>query len=179
MNSLNGVDGFGTLDVNIETSSELETTFLALCLLGRVNKAGSNDLIKFILGRQNRDGSFGKSGYSRLASTHYALASLKLIHYEVQSLNGTLKWLRYCELPSGGFTTTPRDTSYLVIDELYHGLNALRCLEKESLYSSQHLQLLSHFQNGNGGFRRSIFLGISTFESTFYALASLELLKNI
>jgi len=170
--------GLGSLDVNIETSSELETTFLTLCLLRRVDKARSDNTVKFILGRRNKDGSFGRSGYSRLASAHYALASLRLLNYNVQALDETLKWLRYCELPRGGFTTTPRDTSYLVIDELYHGLNALRYFETNPLHASAHMQLLSRFQNGNGGFRRSIFLGISTFESTFYALASLRLLKS-
>lgn len=176
--SLHAGLAFGRSVVNIETSSELENMFLTLCLLRRMDKTGSGDIVKFILGRRNKDGSFGKSGYSRLASVHYALASLGALGYDVQSFDRTLKWLRYCELPAGGFTTTPRDTAYLVIDELYHGLNALRCFEIDPLYSSAHLQLLNRFQNGNGGFRRSIFLGISTFESTFYALTCLGLLKN-
>jgi len=178
-NSLEGMHGgFGSLDANIETSSELETTFLTLCLLKHVDKARSDNAAKFVLGRLNNDGSFGRSGYSRLASVHFALASLKLLNYDVQSLEGTLRWLRYCELPRGGFTTTPRDTSYLVIDELYHGLNALQYFESDPLYAPAHRQLLNRFQNGNDGFRRSIFLGISTFESTFYALTCLRLLKN-
>jgi hypothetical protein len=170
--------GLGSLDVNIETSSELETTYLTLLLLKHVDNARSGNTIKLILSRLNADGSFGRSGYSRLASVHYALASLRLLNSNLQSLNGTLKWLRYCELPIGGFTSTPRDTSYLVIDELYHGLSALQCFEANPLCASAHMQLLSRFQNGNGGFRRSIFMGISTFESTFYALTCLRLLKN-
>ena len=179
MHSLEGMlGGLGSLDVNIETSSELETTFLTLSLLRRVDKTRSDRLVKFILGRWNKDGSFGRSGYSRLASVHYALASLRILNYDIQSLDGSLKWLRYCELPRGGFTSTPRDTSYLVIDEIYHGLSALRYFETNPLHASAHMQLLSRFQNGNGGFHRSIFMGISTFESTFYALTCLRLLKS-
>ena len=178
-NSLQGVHGgFGSLEANIETSSDLETTFLTLCLLKHIDNTQSDNVVKFVLGRLNNDGSFGRSGYSTLAGVHFALATLKLLDYDVQSLEGTLRWLRYCELPIGGFTTTPRDTSYLVIDELYHGLNALRYFGSDPLYATAHLRLLSRFQNGNGGFRRSIFLGISTFESTFYALTCLRLLKN-
>jgi hypothetical protein len=179
VNSLAGMHGiFGNLNVNIETSSEFETTYFTLRLLKHLDKTGSDNTIKFILGRLNDYGSFGRSGYSKLAALHFALASLKLMNHDIQSLDSTLRWIRYCELPTGGFTTEPRDTSYLVIDELYHGLNALRCFKTDSLYAPAHLQLLSRFQNGNGGFRRSIFLGISNFESTFYAVTCLRLLNN-
>ena len=39
-------------------------------------------------------------------------------------------------------------------------------------FPSRTLDLIVKFQNGNGGFRRSIFLGISTFESTYYAISA-------
>jgi len=169
--------GFGSLDANIETSSELETTYLTLSVLKSFGDVVQDEVIRFILGRMNRDGTFGRgSGYSRLASVHYAIASLVLLGDDVRSLDRTLEWVRHCELSNGGFTSDPRDASYLVLEDAYYGLNVLRHFGVGSRSPQASLQLVNRFQNKNGGFRRSIFMGISTFESTFHALSCLHLL---
>jgi hypothetical protein len=112
-----------------------------------------------------------------MASVYYALASLKLLGYNVNSLEDTLGWIRACENPAGGFARNPKDFDpYLVLEDTYYGLKALRILGETCLYPSLNLELIGKFQNGNGGFRRSIFLGISTFEDTYYALSSLKTL---
>ena len=170
--------GFGNLEVDIETSSEFETTYLALTVLDSLGRSKPDTVSRFILGRVNPDGTFGSgSGYSTLASIHFAIASLELVGYDVRSLNRTLEWLRQCELPNGGFTSDPRDTSYLVLEDTYYGLNLMRNFVVKPRYSEATRQLVNRFQNGNGGFRRSIFMGISTFESTFHALSCLQLLS--
>jgi len=115
-----------------------------------------------------------------LASVYYAVASLKLLGYDVKSLDNTLEWVRLCENPQGGFGRSPRDfDAYLILDELYYGVKALEALGETAQHPQHNMQLIAKFQNPNGGFRRSIFLGTSTFEATFYALSSLKsLLKS-
>jgi hypothetical protein len=168
--------GFGSLDVDIEASSEIETTYLSLRLLKLLGREVQADrTVEFILGLRNLDGSFGRQGYSSLASVCYAVASLKLLGFNVNSLNDTIKWIRDCEIPAGGFARTPNAfDAYLVVDDIYYGVKALDILDETVRYSFQNLDLIGKFQNSNGGFRRSIFLGISTFESTYQALSSLQ-----
>ena len=171
--------GFGNLDVDMETSSEFETTHLVLSILKLSDEVDSGPVTDFILGHMNPDGTFGSgSGYSSLASVHFAIASLALLGYNVGSLNRTVRWLQNCELSRGGFTNDPRDTSYLVLEDTYHGLNSLHHLGVRPAFPQSTAELVKRFQNGNGGFRRSIFMGLSTFESTFHALSCLELLSE-
>ena len=174
------LERLGSFEVNTEASSEIETAYLGLETLKVLGKpAESGTIPALILKLRNHDGSFGRGGYSHLASVYYALASLKLLRYDVNSLDSTLKWIRACENPAGGFARSPKDFDhYLILEELYFGLKALEVLGEASLYRSQNLNLIGKFQNRNGGFRRSIFLGISTFEDTFYALSSLEILDS-
>jgi hypothetical protein len=174
----NSASRLGSFEVNIEAASDVETLYLSLETLKLLGKPIESEAMpQRILNLRNHDGSFGKSGYSRLASVYYALASLKLLGYNLNSLESTLKWIRACEHPSGGFARFPKDfDAYLILEDAYYGLKALELLGETCQHISQNLQLIGKFQNGNGGFRRSIFLGISTFEDTFYALSSLETL---
>jgi hypothetical protein len=174
------LERLGSFEVNIEASSEIETTYFAVETLRMLGKpAESSSIPTLILKLRNHDGSFGRGGYSSMASVFYALASLKLLRYDVNSLDSTLRWIRGCENPAGGFARSPKDFDpYLTLEELYFGAKALEVLGEASLYRPQNLNLIGKFQNRNGGFRRSIFLGISTFEDTFYALSILETLGS-
>jgi hypothetical protein len=174
------LERLGSFEVNIEASSEIETTYLSLENLRLLGKPVETEpLAGLILRLRNPDGSFGRGGYSSMASVYYALASLKLLRYDVNSLDSTPRWIRGCENPAGGFARSPKDFDpYLILEELYFGLKALEVLGEASLYRSQNLSLIGKFQNRKGGFRRSTFLGISTFEDTFYALSSLETLVS-
>jgi hypothetical protein len=176
----NSASRLGSFEVNIEAASDVETLYLSLETLKLLGKPIESEAMpELILNLRNYDGSFGKSGYSRMASVYYALASLKLLGYPMNALDSTLRWIRGCEYPSGGFARAPNDfDGYLVLEDIYYGLRALGVLGEGVLHHSQNLKLIGKFQNGNGGFRRSIFLGISTFEDTFYALSSLEILAR-
>ena len=169
----------GNIEVNIEASSELETAYLSLKTLQSVRHLAGFDLSSgLILRLKNDDGSFGEGGYSRMASVHFALASLRLLGYGVDELDSTLSWIRGCEYPSGGFARHPKEFDpYLMLDEIYYGLKALEVLGEVSRYPSENLTLITKFQNKNGGFRRSIYLGISDFDTTFYALSSINMLS--
>jgi hypothetical protein len=102
-----------------------------------------------------------------------------MLEYPVNTLDSTLRWIRGCEYPSGGFARAPKDfDGYLILENTYFGLGALGILGVGVLHHSQNLEVISKFQNGNDGFRRSIFLGISTFEDTFYALSCLNMLLH-
>jgi hypothetical protein len=161
------------LEVDVELPSELESTYLSLELLKLVAHdlplAKTKDLILHV---QNPDGSFGRFGYSRLGAIYHALASLSLLGFDVRTLRRTKEWVRSCEIPSGGFRGTPGSFDpYIVIDDIYFGVKCLDILDESCRYPSQTLDLIANYQNENGGFRRSIFLGISTFESTYYAIS--------
>jgi hypothetical protein len=166
--------GFGVLEADIESPSELEQTFLSLKLLRLVEHRLSLEKTKdLVLSLENPDGSFGRSGYSRLGATYHALASLDLLGFDVRTLRRTVDWVKSCEIPSGGFRATPHSYDpYIVMDDVYYGVMSLDVVGEECRYPSQTLDVIARFQNANGGFRRSIFLGISTFESTYYAVAA-------
>jgi hypothetical protein len=166
------------VEVNIEASSELETTYLSLKTLRALGNSPEFDLSReLVLRLKNGNGSFGDGrGYSRMASIYYALASLKLLDYEMDEPDSTLKWIRNRENPSGGFATRQTDP-YLTLDEIYYGLKALEVLGEISRFPSENLKLITRFQNKNGGFRRSIYLGISDFDTTYYALSTASMLN--
>ena len=169
----------GNVEVNIEAPSELETAHLSLKTLRILgDSAGFNLSPELVLRLKDDDGSFGEGGYSRMASVYYALASLKLLGYGMHGLDNTLEWIRGCEYPSGGFGRRPMEFDpYLMLDEIYYGLNALQVLGEVSRFPSENLKLVTKFQNKNGGFRRSIYLGISDFDTTFYALSTISMLS--
>jgi len=166
--------GFGVLKADIESPSELEATYLSLALLRRVEHNLSLTKTRdIVLAGQNLDGSFGRYGYSRMGATYHALASLSLLGFDVKTLHGAEEWVRSCETPSGGFRTSPESRDlYFIMDDIYFGVKCLDILGKNSRFPSQTLDLITRFQNENGGFRRSIFLGISTFESTYHAIST-------
>ena len=157
----------------LESPSELEVTYLSLELLRLVEHNLSFEKTKdLIMTCQNYNDSFGKYGYSRLGATYHALASLSLLGFDVRTLGRTEEWVRSCEIPGGGFRISPPEwfDPYFIMDDIYFGVKCLDVLGKTCRFLSQTLDLIAKFQNENGGFRRSIFLGISTFESTYQAI---------
>lgn len=177
MSLQNSYGGFGSIEVDVETSSEIEATYLSIEILKLLNSPieSKEKIIKFILSLKNSDGSFGGRGYSKLASKWHALATLKLLGYNVFHLHETLKWVRGCEASNGGFVRNPNSLdNYILIDSIYYGVKSLEIFNETCKYPFQTASLISKFQNRNGGFRKSIFLGISTFENTYYAIFSLQ-----
>ncbi|MEM2876374.1 MAG: prenyltransferase/squalene oxidase repeat-containing protein, partial [Candidatus Bathyarchaeia archaeon] len=135
----------------------------------------SNRVISEILSLENVDGSFGKAGYSKIASTYYSLSTLSMLGYDLNRFGNTLNWIRRCEVPSGGFVgSTESSSTYIVMEDIYFGLKTLEILHENCRYPNETLTVIAKFQNPNGGFRRSIFLGISDFESTYQALSCIK-----
>ena len=174
------IEKFENQDVYIEAASEFETLYYAVELIKRHGSLQSIvQLQKQISKLQNNDGSFGNKRFSRIASTFYALKILKLLGYDIRKLHGVLRWIRRCEVPNGGFTAEPEASSeYMVMEDLYYGVKALEILNERCRYPKENLKLIAKLQNSNGGFRRSVFLGISNFESTYQAVSVLKTLSQ-
>ncbi|MEM2740085.1 MAG: prenyltransferase/squalene oxidase repeat-containing protein [Candidatus Bathyarchaeia archaeon] len=167
------ISSLGSLpDVYVEISSELEYLYLAVELAGMLEIGVDRDyLVESVLRFKNSDGSFGSVKHSRIASTSYALDTLKILGYRVDSLADTLGWVRRRESPDGGFGYEP-GAKPICLEDTYFGLKALEALGEKPRYQFETLRFIAKLQNLNGGFRRSIFLGISDLESTYRAVRS-------
>lgn len=161
-------------DIYIETISEIEGAHLAVELLYDLSlKLNQSSIIKQLSKLQNNDGSFGSDKHLKIASTYHAISILKILNFNnPEMINRALDWVRRCEVPSGGFVGEPEYLSTIFLEETYFGIKSLSIIDKKPLYPIKNLSLISKFQNANGGFRRSVFLGLSEFESTYQALST-------
>lgn len=75
----------------------------------------------------------------------------------------------------GGFTEVPNSLPPY-IEPTFYALRGLELLGRKARCIKAHIRFIRSLQNQNGGFRRSYELGISTFQNTYRALASLEVL---
>jgi len=172
------IEGIESQFVDVETLSEVESIYMLIDLCSEMDIGfDSKRVIKAILKTKNNDGSFGSAKRSRLASTFYALGTLKILGYDINGLTDTLKWIRRCEYAGGGFTHTP-EAAPTYLEDTYFGIKSLEILNEKVGYPKETLMFVARFQNPNGGFRRSIFLGISDFESTYQALSSIKVLLS-
>lgn len=170
------INGFSASNIYIETISEMENVHLAVELLNTLELIEDPN---FIMGQisklQNNDGSFGSNKRLKIASTYHALAILRSLNYsDIETVRGTLEWTRQCEVPSGGFVGEPGFLNSVYLEETYFGTKLLQILDEKPLYPQETLKIIKNFQNSNGGFRRSRFLGLSEFESTYQALSTLK-----
>jgi len=170
------INGFTVSDIYIEAVSEIEDVHLAVELLNALDLTMNPSLIiKQISELQNSDGSFGSGKRSRIASTYNALAIFRILnHDDARTIHRALEWIRRCEAPSGGFVEEPDFLNTVFLEETYFGTKALSILDERPLHPKETLRLIAKFQNSNGGFRRSIFLGLSEFESTYQALSCIK-----
>lgn len=158
--------GYGpaqTLDVAV--ASELETTFLAIRLLSTLRQPF--DVVRlydFIVARRNSDGGFGGGGYSTLATTYYALATLILLNRQLEDPALTVHYLRQVE----------RFGSLLYIEQAYWLVSALNHLQAKPERPARIVAFVKACRRPNGGFGRAAAIGIPTIENTYYALAILK-----
>ena len=166
--------GFGEVDVDIEAYSEFDTTFRATEILRELNiSIDPEPTIRWLLKYLNPDGGFAAGGYSNLISTFHAVACLYNLGYLVKELHRTLRFVRSCEEYGGGFTSGP-DTTSPYLEDTYSGVLILDLMGEKCVYPEATRKLVLGLQNSNGGFRRSVWGGISTFEDTYYALSILR-----
>jgi hypothetical protein len=135
-----------------------------------------NDVAEWLLRYKNGDGGFGAHKHSNVNSTYYATASLDLLGFDMESLQGTTAFLRSCEKPYGGFTVVPHSFAPYM-EHTYYGVMALDALGENCEFRPQTVDFVLRCQNGNGGFARAD-LGISTFENTFQAVSIVQKLAQ-
>ncbi|MBO3841868.1 MAG: hypothetical protein FGF48_05565 [Candidatus Brockarchaeota archaeon] len=166
---------FGAYEVDVETVSEVETTFMCVELMSMLNLEQNREkIIEFILSLKNPDGGFG-AVESSLNTTFYALKTLSTLNHPVEGMLDTLHFVRLHENPEGGFSLKP-GAKPSFMEPTFMGLTCLRLLNEEPLYHDETLSFILGCQNTNGGFRRSLEHGISSFEYTFQAVSSLRML---
>jgi hypothetical protein len=166
--------GFGKVNVNIEAYSEFDATYMATEILRELGiSLDPEPTIRWLLEYQKSDGGFAARKRSNLISTFHAVGSLYNLGYPVKELNRTLHFVRSCEIDGGGFTLVP-DTTLPFLEDTYAGVLTLSLRGQRCTYPDATRKLVLGLQNSNGGFRRSVELGISTFEDTYYALSILK-----
>jgi hypothetical protein len=165
--------GYGVTEVGIEAYSEFEATYRATEILRELHvQTDKEPTIQWLLGYLNTDGGFGVSR-SNIISTFHAVASLHNLDYPVKKLDSTLGYIRSCEKSRGGFTAVP-EVTLPFLEDIHAGVSVLGLMGEECAYPEATRDLVLGMQNSNGGFRRSIMLGLSTFEDTYYALSILK-----
>jgi hypothetical protein len=171
--------GFGGVDVDVEAYSEFDATYRATGILreSRIS-IDPRPTVRWLLKYLNQDSGFGARGHSNLISTFHAAASLYNLGYPVGELDRTLRFVRSCEKPGGGFTSVP-NAALPYLEEIHAGALILHMMGEMCAYPETTENFALGLQNSNGGFRRSIQLGISTFEDTYYALILLRILSAI
>jgi hypothetical protein len=162
--------GFGDVrDVGVEAFSEFETTYMATEILRELRVAFPVEATtQWLLSYQNSDGGFGIGQRSNLISTFHAVASLSNLRYPVQESRTTVNYTRSCEKTLGGFTAVP-EVSLPYLEDIYAGIMLLDMFGERPAYRSATRGMVLGMQNNNGGFRRSLELGLSGFEDTYRA----------
>jgi hypothetical protein len=166
----------GSVDVYFEVASEFRATHMVLELANLLGVDPGNDVAEWLLRYKNGDGGFGAHKHSNVNSTYYATASLDLLGFDMESLQGTTAFLRSCEKPYGGFTVVPHSFAPYM-EHTYYGVMALDALGENCKFRPQTVDFVLRCQNGNGGFARAD-LGISTFENTFQAVSIVQKLAQ-
>ena len=129
---------------------------------------GDADVEDFVE-RFRRNGGYGV-GRANLKDTFYAVSV-------VRRNGGVIDFVLEHECDEGGFAKHPHSyPPYL--EDTYHALSIFEVLGYD-YKSDKTVRYVESLQNPDGGFRRSIYLGISTLEDTFYAIASLKMLGEI
>jgi len=163
---------FGSINFYSEVSSEFTITYMSLELARMLKlKIDRKEVAGWLLSVRNIDGGFGSRGLSNINSTYYAIASLKLLDVSLKDPQETLKFVKACEKPEGGFTVIPINfTPYM--EYTFYGMMTLDLVGEKSRYPRQTIDWILSCQNGNGGFARSD-LGISSFVDTYFAVTLL------
>ena len=163
---LGGSEEFGT-------ATPLEATYWvvkALKAIGYRFSDGEKDAIrKFVMRFRNGNGYGVKQPTTTM--TYQALYTLNALGYRPPKS----AHFRNCELCGdwGGFTEVPYSLPpYL--EPTFYGTRGLELQGETPTCPRRHVWFIRRLQNSNGGFRRSLELGISNFQNTYRALAVVD-----
>ncbi|CAB49650.1 prenyltransferase/squalene oxidase repeat-containing protein [Pyrococcus abyssi] len=164
---LGGSEEFGT-------ATPLEATYWAMRAMNSVNYRIDEEMrekiIEFV--RRFKIGDAYGVTHPTTTMTYQALYTLNSLGIKEKTRHFEL-----CEVCGdwGGFTEVPNSLPPY-IEPTFYALRGLELLGKRAGCIDSHIKFIRSLQNQNGGFRRSYELGISTFQNTYRALASLNIL---
>ena len=160
---LGGSEEFGT-------ATPLEATYWVLRAFRVVDhkiSPGEKEKIKEFIESFRKGEGYGVT-QATTTMTYQAIFALNSLGY------GTPKTshFRRCEV-YGGFTEVPYSLPpYL--EPTFYALRGLKLLGEKPRYVKEHVNFIRALQNPNGGFRRSLEMGISNFQNTYRALRVLD-----
>ncbi|ACS34176.1 prenyltransferase/squalene oxidase repeat-containing protein [Thermococcus gammatolerans] len=163
---LGGSEEFGT-------ATPLEATYWVTKAFDAINlkfNPDERDAIRtFVMKFRNGNGYGVKQPTTTM--TYQALFTLYILGYRPPRS----PHFRNCELCGdwGGFTEVPYSLPpYL--EPTFYATRGLELQNESPTYPRRHIWFIRQLQNPNGGFRRSLELGISNFQNTYRALAVIE-----
>lgn len=156
----------------------LEIVYLTTVILKLIGYHEFNHICEWILRQQNEDGGFN-IGRSDIQSTYYAVESLNYIDDSlIKNKDDILNFTNRCKTIEGLFTYTP--ISYPpYIESIHSGVKIFEILGKVPENKESIVDFVLKLQNSDGGFRRSIYIGISELEYTYRALYVLKTLSYL
>jgi len=164
---LGGSEEFGT-------ATPLEATYWAVRAFkysGYEVDDEIKDRIREFVMRYRMGDSYGVR-HPTTTMTYQAIYSLRNLGYKPPRSSHFRK-VEVCSW--GGFTEVPYSLPpYL--EPTFYAIRGLRLQSETPSCLKPHLRFIKTLQNPNGGFRRSIEMGISNFQNTYRALASLSVL---
>ncbi|MCL4353459.1 hypothetical protein M1615_03285 [Patescibacteria group bacterium] len=162
--------GFGTVgELYVEIASELETTYRAVVISNDLNcSLDKNSLVEFIFSFQNKDGGFGSKGLSLLSTTYYALSILQEL--------GERK--KIAKIPNFLLDIERSNFFNFYLEDIFWLTESLQLLKQKPRDTKTIISFLEMCIRIDGGFSRSINLGISTLEDTYYAVTILKRLEE-
>ncbi|AAL81542.1 hypothetical protein PFDSM3638_07100 [Pyrococcus furiosus DSM 3638] len=164
---LGGSEEFGT-------ATPLEATYWVMRAMKAVNYNPSNEMRKGIIEFVHKfklGDAYGVT-HPTTTMTYQALYTLDFL-----GIREDTRHFELCEVCGdwGGFTEVPNSLPPY-IEPTFYALRGLELLGRKAKCIEAHIKFIRSLQNQNGGFRRSYELGISNFQNTYRALASLDIL---
>lgn len=177
LRSFDPIQGSGERPV--ESVSVFERTYAYLNLCRTIGVHPDKQLRDAVLRHLNThhrpDGGFGHPR-SSLIETAHAMMILDLLG-EPHGMFGAERFLRRCEDATFGYLNTPGATpAYL--EHLAAGVECAVLTGRPPRFPERCRLFVDECRNGNGGYSRSIFGGISTLENTHLAIRTLALLSQ-
>ncbi len=167
---LGGSEEFGT-------ATPLEATYWVLKAFKSIGYRVEDELkerIREFVMRFRMGDAFGVK-HPTTTMTYQALYSLNALGYRPPKA----RHFKNCELCGdwGGFTEVPYSLPpYL--EPTFYGTRGIELQHETPICPKRHIWFIRQLQNSNGGFRRSIELGISNFQNTYRALAVLDFMMG-
>lgn len=171
-NMLNPIKKFDLKNTNkklfVESVSSLKNSFIVTATAKTLDIKLSNKAIRrYVISHKNADNGFGRNRISTIPDTYFALATLQNIGLLNISTDTKDYLSKSDNIPS----------NYL--EYVYWHFSSSDFLNFIPAYTDKLINYLNMCKRSNGGFSRSPFQGIPTFEDTFYAVSILKILEKI